>query len=340
MKGRVVALGRLAGHEAAALMEDGQLSDLLVDNDQPRPGTIYRAVIERPVKGQGGLFVRTPDGNGFLRQVKGLSAGGTVLVQVTGYAEPGKAIPVTAKVLFKSRYAIVTPGAPGINVSRAIQDDDLQDRLTLLGKDGMAGEEHGLILRSACAGADEDAIAEDIARMAELARAVMADTKGRPEKLVEGPGPHELAWRDWPEPEIWDEDETAFADHGVLDALDALQSPREDLPGGASLYVEPTRALVAVDVNAGGDTSPAASVKANMAAARALPRALRLRGLGGQVVLDLAPMPKKDRKTFEAALRAAFRRDTVETALVGWTPLGHYELQRKRDRLPLPKGVT
>lgn len=76
-----------------------------------------------------------------------------------------------------------------------------------------------------------------------------------------------------------------------------------------------------------------------MAAARALPRALRLRGLGGQVVLDLAPMPKKDRKTFEAALRAAFRRDTVETALVGWTPLGHYELQRKRDRLPLPKAV-
>ena len=84
MKGRVVALGQLGGREAAALIEDGQLSDLLVDSDQPRPGTIYRAVIERPVKGQGGLFVRTPDGNGFLRQVKGLSAGASILVQVTG----------------------------------------------------------------------------------------------------------------------------------------------------------------------------------------------------------------------------------------------------------------
>ena len=46
-------------------------------------------------------------------------------------------------------------------------------------------------------------------------------------------------------------------------------------------------------------------------------------------------MPKKDRRQFETALRAAFRQDSVETTLVGWTPLGHFELQRKRDRLPL-----
>ena len=46
-------------------------------------------------------------------------------------------------------------------------------------------------------------------------------------------------------------------------------------------------------------------------------------------------MPKKDRRAFEVALRAAFRTDEIETALVGWTPLGHYELQRKRVRLPL-----
>lgn len=101
------------------------------------------------------------------------------------------------------------------------------------------------------------------------------------------------------------------------------------------MYVEPTRALIAIDVNTGGDTSPAAGLKANMAAARLLPRALRLRGLGGQVVLDLAPMPKKDRRGFEAALRKAFKADSVETALVGWTPLGNYELQRQRGRAPL-----
>ncbi|MEO0829813.1 MAG: ribonuclease G, partial [Pseudomonadota bacterium] len=44
---------------------------------------------------------------------------------------------------------------------------------------------------------------------------------------------------------------------------------------------------------------------------------------------------KKDRKQLEQILRAAFRADPVETALVGWTPLGHFELQRKRERRPL-----
>ena len=66
-----------------------------------------------------------------------------------------------------------------------------------------------------------------------------------------------------------------------------------------------------------------------------MPLALRLRGLGGQIVIDFAPLSKAHRKQIEQALRAAFRTDPIETALVGWTPLGHFELQRKRERLPL-----
>ena len=90
-----------------------------------------------------------------------------------------------------------------------------------------------------------------------------------------------------------------------------------------------------VCVNSGLDTSPAAGLKANIAAARDLPRQLRLRGLGGQVTVDFAPMPKKDRGTLEQVLRAAFKGEGAETTLAGWTPLGCFELQRKRDRRPL-----
>ncbi len=341
MKGRVVALGHVGEAEAAALIEDGQLVDFLRDSDQPRPGTIYRAISDRPVKGQGGMFVKTPDGMGFLRNIKGLGAGKPILVQVTGYAEPGKAIPVTARLLFKSRYAIVTPHAPGVNVSRAIRDEDRRDALIVLGKTAMDGQEAGLILRSSCAEAEDNAIAEDIAQMLSVASHVAGDAdEGGPEKLLEGDGPHELAWRDWPQPDLWVDAPQGFEDHGVLDLLDGFMQSHVKLSGGASLYVEPTRALIAVDVNTGADTSASAGFKANLAAAQALPRELRVRGLGGQVVLDLAPMPKRDRRAFESALRAAFRKDTVETTLVGWTPLGHYELQRKRDRLPLSGGMT
>lgn len=335
MKGRQIALDHIGGREAAALIVDGRLQDLLLEVDLPRPGTIYRAQASRPMKGQGGMFVTTPDGNAFLRQVKGLSPGQSILVQVTGYAEPGKAIPVTAKLLFKSRFAIVTPDAPGFNISRSIRDDDLRDSLLAIAHDAMDGADMGLILRSACAEANADEITEDIHAMQDLARTVLADAEGAPETLTEGDSPHALAWRDWSEAADVVTEAGSFELLGVSDQIAALTVPHVPLQGGASMFIEPTRALVAVDVNTGNDSSPAAGLKVNIAAARDLPRHLRLRGLGGQITLDLAPMPKKDRKLFETALRAAFRTDQVETALVGWTPLGHYELQRKRDRIPL-----
>ncbi len=335
MKGRQIALDDWQGREAAALLVDGRLHDLLLDADAPRPGTIYRAQAGRAMKGQGGMFLTTPDGTAFLRQVKGLAPGQTILVQVTGYAEPGKAIPVTAKLLFKSRYAIVTPAAPGLNISRGIRDDDLRDTLLEIAHAEMGASGMGLILRSASAGADRGAIAEDIRAMHDLAAAVLADAEGAPEALVEGDGPHLLAWRDWSEPADVVTRAGCFDTLGVSDLISAVELPHVRLPNSASMFIEPTRALVAVDVNTGNDGTPAAGLKVNIAAARELPRQLRLRGLGGQITLDLAPMPKKDRKTFEAALRAALRADQIETALAGWTPLGHYELHRKRDRTPL-----
>jgi len=331
-----IALDHLEGREAAALMRGGQLDDLLVDNDAPRPGTVYRAIADRPVKGQGGLFLRTPDGNAFLRQVKGIAPGQALLVQVTGHAEPGKAIPVTAKVLFKSRYAIVTPDAPGLNISRAVRDADERARLHAIAADAMGESGMGLILRSACDGARADEIGADITAMREVAATVTNEAGARgPETLLDGDGPHARAWRDWPLPGELARDPGSFAVLGILDRIDALCTARVALPGGACAFVEPTRALVAVDVNTGPDTGLAAGLKANIALARALPRELRLRGLGGQITLDLAPMPRKERRVVEDALRAAFRRDEVETVLAGWTPLGHYELQRQRVRIPL-----
>ena len=341
MKGRVVILGALMGREAAALMVDGRLEDLLIDAGEAvllAPGAICRGVVDRQIKGQGGVFLRLPGGErGFLRETGGLAPGQAVLVQVSGGAEPGKAVPVSARLLFKSRYAIVTPAAPGLNVSRRIRDTETRAMLEALAAEAMSGSTAGLILRSACEGAEAEDIAADIAQMRALAEAVLADLPGEPELLFDAPTAHEEAWRDWAEPAPDDVTDApdAMAAHGVPEALAALLSPRVALPIGAHMQIEPTRALVAVDVNTGSDHSPAAALKANIAAARELPRQLRLRGLGGQIVVDFAPMAKKDRATLEQQLRAAFKGEAAETSLAGWTPLGNFELSRKRDRVAL-----
>lgn len=340
MKGRVVLLDRIGDRPAAALMVDGVLEDLAIDppGDEPMPGAIFRAVADRPVKGQGGMFVKLPGGSGFLRQVGGIAPGQRLLVQVSGPSEPGKATPVTTRLLFKGRFAIVTPDAPGLNISRRIRDESLRADLSVLADQGMAGADPrlGLILRSACADADPDTVAEDIAQLRALAEALLADLDGGPELLLDAPSAHDLAWRDWldPAPDEVVEDDGCFADHGATEAIEALLSPRVALPGGGHMMIEPTRALLAVDVNTGPDTSPAAALKANVAAARELPRQLRLRGLGGQVVIDFAPIPKRDRHILDQVMKAAFKAEG-EATLAGWTTLGLYEMTRRRDRLAL-----
>lgn len=346
MKGRIVVLGEYRGREAAALIVDGRLEDLLIDSGEAAgfaPGAILRGALDRPMKGQGGAFVKLPGGEkGFLRETKGLAPGKPVIVQVSGFTEAGKALPVTTRLLFKSRLCIVTPAAPGLNISRRIREAEDRARLEALAAAAMAGCGFGLILRSAAAAAEDDAVAADIAATRALAEAVVADVTGGPELLVDAATPHEEAARDWadPAPDEVAEGAAAFARHGVEEMIDALLSPVLPLPGGGTMAIEPTRALVAVDVNTGADTSPAASLKANIAAARDLARQLRLRGLGGQVTVDFAPMPKRDRATLDQQLRAAFKGEAAETSLAGWTPLGNFELQRKRDRLPLAAILT
>lgn len=328
MNGTEIILGDIKGASVAALIIDGTLEDLLVETDAPTPGTIYRARATRPVKGQGGMFFDTPDGSAFLRGAKGIASGDLHLVQVSGYAEPGKAIPVSSKVLFKSRFAIVTPDAPGMNLSRAIKDEELRGHIRAAAETELAeNSAHGIILRSSCADADADDIAEDVDAMLSLADAVLGDATQAIEKLLDGPEPQDLAWREWPQAAVRQDD--------VQDLLDQALQVETALQSGGSVVIEPTRAFVAVDVNTGRDTSPAAGLKANLATAKALPRLLRVKGLAGQIVVDFAPMPKKDRRALESALNKAFRADSIETTLVGWTALGHFELARKRARAPL-----
>lgn len=338
MKGSVIALGQIGERSVAALLVDGQLQDLALETAGFGPGAILRGKVGRPVKGLGGVFVTLPDGaTGFLRAPKGLAPGQTLLVQIAGMAEDGKALPLSERLLFKSRYAIVTPGAPGLNISRAIRDEGLRAELEALARDAMQGADPdlGLILRSVCEAADDETIAADIAQMRDLAQAVLADTTGAPELLVDSPDPHELAWRDWGDVDEVIDSPDALEISGALDQIEVLAGPIVDLGGGASMAVEVTRAVVAVDVNTGADTSPAAGLKASIAAIRDLPRQLALRGLGGMVLIDFAPVPKRERHVLEQALKKAFKGDGTGVTLAGWTPLGNYELTRRRDRVSL-----
>jgi Ribonuclease G/E len=345
VKGRQILVEtRPDGGAAAALLVDGRLEDLLIDPDPrdvtPRPEAVHRAVAGRPMKGMGGVILDLGGGaTGFLRGARLPAPGARLLVQVSAWAEPGKAPPLSARVTLKGRLAILTPAAPGLNLSRAIPEGEGRDALAALAARAMEGApaDLGLILRSLAAHARPAAVAAEIADLRARWDGLSAAAAAGPAAcLAPAPGAAETARRDWRErpDEPAAEGPDALADAGVWEAVAELLRPSVPLGAGA-LAVEPTRALVAVDVNTGGDTTPAAALKANLAAARELPRQLRLRGLGGQIAVDFAPLAKTERPRVEAALRAALRLDGIETSLAGWTPLGHLELLRKRARRPL-----
>ncbi len=344
MSARILIDALADGRTAAALWDDGRLQDVLIDPRQedltPQVGAIYRATAGRPMKGQGGMMVSLSDGQtGFLRDTKGLSPGEPLLVQVTTSAEAGKAPPVSQRLLIKGRFIILTPGAKGRNIARSIRDEERRVELADVMEEGLEGldAEVGAILRSAATEASDDAILEDITALREIASGILDSAGKEPELLLDAPDAETQAIMSWAtSPEVsFEQTEGCFESVDVWGALEALTRPQVSLGKAGSMMIEPTTALTAVDVNTGNATAQGAGLAANLAAAEDLPRQLRLRGLGGQIVIDFAPMGKKDRRVVETALKKALRHDGIETSLAGWTPLGHLELNRKRERRPL-----
>lgn len=342
-----------------ALFIDGRLHDLLTyPNHACVPGAIFAARVLRQQKHQGGVFVALPNGqNGFLRRYKtnaNLLQGSLVLVQISSYADaPHKAIPLTNKIVLRSPYALITLQAPGIHVSRRVRKTEHIDQLRTWATQAMqtmaVDESYGVVVRSAAVHVPQKDFVADLCAV--LARAVhvrdmfrLCVEQKRIDMLLPALSAIEHLKCDWsyiipPIPQ-WRMLEGEWQDWSMDNAVDdealALAAQTSvGLANGAEIHIEATRALVAVDVDTAKDTTPAAALKTNLAMANIIPSALRLRGLGGQIVIDAAPMAQRERNQIETALRAACKNDPVPTTLVGWTALGHMELHRKRIRLPL-----
>ena len=130
----------------------------------------------------------------------------------------------------------------------------------------------------------------------------------------------------------WDDD--------LASAVDALGHPVAALPGGLRAIIEPTAALVAIDMDMAGATAgrepKAAKQEAtNRAALPALARHIRLRNLSGAILVDLAGLSLRRRAGLADALRAALAPDPLGPRLLGFTAGGLAEIQRPRVHPPL-----
>jgi Ribonuclease G/E len=132
--------------------------------------------------------------------------------------------------------------------------------------------------------------------------------------------------------------------HDLEAAFDEALDPAAPIPGGGSLYIEQTRAMTTIDVDADGrkgqgDASRLAA-QLNMSAAKEAARQIRLRGLGGIVAIDFVSMRgQPDRKATEQALRQAFRRDRAKVDVASISQFGVGELARQRRQRSLAEQM-
>ena len=117
--------------------------------------------------------------------------------------------------------------------------------------------------------------------------------------------------------------------------FDAASETRVAIPGGGTLIIEPTAALTAIDVDAGGRKASAGGAKFAMAlnkdAAREAARQIRLRGVGGVVAIDFLPLKKRaDQKALEASIASAFSRDPAKVDIAPPSRFAIVELARQR----------
>ena len=138
--------------------------------------------------------------------------------------------------------------------------------------------------------------------------------------------------------------EPLFHKYKLEEEIMKINQRQVQLPDGGSIVIDPTEALVAIDVNSGsfrGNTSAEENAfRLNLAAAKEIARQLRLRDLGGVIVNDFIDMRKESyRRKLEKALKEAMSSDRARTKILRTSPFGLIEMTRQRIRPSLKRSI-
>jgi len=346
VKGTVLAVETGPVVRRAALQRDGVLEAVEVDrltDHQPRVGAIYRCRITGRITGIGAATADMGGGiTGFFPDAADLSPGQSLLAEVRREADGEKAVRLSPAIQLRSAHLVFTPARPGINISRKIIDENERARLhAALAPFAAQG---GFVVRTDARNASEDTMREQAGhlvrqyhRLAEDSslgqRAPAPDAVAR---IVAGVGHIDTVMADEASAETLPAtltpriDPSPFETLDLDDVLDALVSPRHDLAEGW-ISIDSTPALVAIDVNTGSATGGNATLRVNLDAARAIPRLLSLKKLGGLIVVDFAGAPKgDDRARIAAVFQQSVSRYLEGSKVLGWGPAGLLETACRR----------
>jgi Rne/Rng family ribonuclease len=295
-----------------------------------------------------------------------LVEGQAVLVQGTREPGGGKGARVSADITLPGIHMLYRPRRRDVALSARLARSGEGRALLACGRELFP--KGGVVLRRAAISASDADLVGEAARLHELWRSIEEQAaRTRPPACLHGVGdPIERLLLDHLSPQIarivvaepaalarvrsclegahpglaarirLEHRADAFAAVGAAEQLAEALEPQVPLAGGGSLIIEPTAALTAIDVNGAGRRAR----EVNLEAAAEIARQLRLRRIGGTVVVDFVDLEtRRERAELLAALRAAFADDPAPVHVFPMTALGLVPISRKRTGVSLAEAL-
>lgn len=307
-----------------------------------------------------------------------IKPGRELIVQVTKNARKNKAPRVSSRVSIPGRWIVIVPNSDEIGVSRRIFDNNERKRLKKIAEDLQAQTPgFGIIIRTAAENIDEEFLRRDLKSLLGLWHEIETRAKNTPapcllyrdtgtlgrvmrdevsgkidEIIIDAPEEFEQVknfverfYPEKPNVQLYEGITPIFDYFGIESEIQKALDRKVWLRSGAYLVIDQTEALTVIDVNTGKFTSAPdmrhTVLATNMEAAEEIARQLRLRAIGGIVVVDFIDMEfDEDRQELLRHFDKFLCRDRLKARVFSITQLGLVELTRKRERPDLRSVLT
>ncbi len=298
-----------------------------------------------------------------------LRKGEEILIQITKEPVSNKGVRVTSSVSLPGRFCVLLPFDNKIGISKKIYDYKERRRLRNIAR-GILPQNYGLIIRTVAKDQTEDAVKDDLTNLVKTWKTIEAAAKSEePPSLVhQDMSTTDSVIRDLLTPDIskvfvdskklykqiknyvqlvqpdlmekidlYKSSSSIFDEFKIEEQIKTLMGRKVPLPSGGYLIIEHTEAMVVIDVNSGryakSKEQELNSLKTDLEAAREIARQLRLRDIGGIIVIDFIDLEEdKNRKKIYDELKKEFRRDRSKVSVLPMSDFGLVQITRQRIR--------
>jgi ribonuclease G len=311
------------------------------------------------------------------RQTPKLHKGQELLIQILKEPVKDKGVRVTSSVSIPGRFCVLLPMDNKIGVSKKIVEYKERKRLRKIAR-GIIPEDCGLIIRTAAKDQDEESLSADLKYLVKIWEDIQEDAKKLepPSLLYKDLSTTISVIRDLFSPDVakvfvdskklfkeirnyvqfiqpalvdriefYKEDRPIYESFKIDEQIKNLMRRKVALPSGGHIVIDHTEAMTVIDVNSGRYAAKKDqelnSLKTDLEASREIVRQLRLRDIGGLIVVDFIDLEdEKNRKKIYDELKKEFKKDRAKTAMLPMTEFGLMQITRERVRENIVQSMT